>query len=115
MSILEDPEENDAKAKTIERPDNDELIRLRIENEALKAKMGKSIDVTVQHDAVVKSYAISLKVSEKGAVSIYGGGKFPVTVYPMFLLAILGISAEIQDFMVRESKSLAWTKSKPGV
>ena len=43
-----------------------ELERLRRENEALKRGREKGL---------------SLKVSEKGAVSIYGMGRFPVTLY----------------------------------
>jgi hypothetical protein len=43
-----------------------ELERLRKENEALKKGA---------------SSGIRMKVSEKGAVSIYGMGRFPVTLY----------------------------------
>jgi hypothetical protein len=43
-----------------------ELERLRAENEALK---GRSVGT------------ISLRVSEKGGVSVYGLGRFPVTLY----------------------------------
>jgi hypothetical protein len=42
-----------------------ELERLRAENEALKRPRGQ----------------MSLKVSEKGALSVYGMGRFPVTLY----------------------------------
>ena len=44
-----------------------ELERLRAENAKLKSK---------------DSAGLSLKVSEKGAVSLYGMGCFPVTLYP---------------------------------
>ena len=43
-----------------------ELARLRAENEALKQK---------------RNTAVSMKVSEKGGVSVYGLGRFPVTLY----------------------------------
>jgi hypothetical protein len=43
-----------------------ELERLKAENEALKNRGAK---------------AVSLKVSEKGGVSVYGLGRFPVTLY----------------------------------
>ena len=43
-----------------------EIERLRAENERLKNR---------------KSNVPSLKVSEKGAVSLYGVGRFPVTLY----------------------------------
>ena len=42
-----------------------ELERLKAENERLKRDRGR---------------AISLKVSEKGGVSVYGLGRFPVTL-----------------------------------
>jgi hypothetical protein len=45
-----------------------ELARLRAENEALKARQKTS-------------GALTFKVSEKGAVSVYGLGRFPVTLY----------------------------------
>ena len=44
-----------------------ELERLRAENEALKKPRSRG--------------ALSLKVSEKGGVSVYGLGRFPVTLY----------------------------------
>ena len=44
-----------------------ELERLRAENEQLKARRSAG--------------EISLRVSEKGAVSVYGLGRFPVTLY----------------------------------
>jgi len=43
-----------------------ELDRLRAENERLKTRSGRGV---------------SLKVSEKGGVSVYGLGRFPVTLY----------------------------------
>jgi hypothetical protein len=45
-----------------------ELARLRAENEALKAK-------------VAAKSTIKAKVSDKGAMSVYGLGRFPVTLY----------------------------------
>jgi hypothetical protein len=51
-----------------------ELERLRAENDRLKHK-----DVA----------GLSLKVSEKGAVSLYGMGRFPVTLYKEQWLRIL--------------------------
>ena len=43
-----------------------ELARLKAENERLKGERGRGV---------------SLKVSEKGGVSVYGLGRFPVTLY----------------------------------
>jgi ABC-type Fe3+-hydroxamate transport system substrate-binding protein len=64
-----------------------ELERLKRENEALreqtKAKPGQ----------------ISMKVSEKGAVSVYGLGRFPVTLYQEQWLKLLERSDEIREFI----------------
>jgi hypothetical protein len=62
----------------------DELERLRKENEALKKST---------------SSGIRMKVSEKGAVSIYGMGRFPVTLYKEQWLRLLAMSAEIRAFI----------------
>jgi hypothetical protein len=43
--------------------------------------------------------ALSLKVSEKGAVSIYGMGRFPVTLYYEQWLKLLGAAEEIRTFL----------------
>ena len=56
----------------------DELERLRKENEALRKGASSNI---------------RMKVSEKGAVSIYGMGRFPVTLYKeQWLIPILTLS-----------------------
>lgn len=69
---------------------NDELARLRKENEALK-KRGP---------------AVRMKVSEKGAVSVYGMGRFPVTLYKEQWLRLLDMSSEIRDFIAANESQL---------
>lgn len=76
-----------AKVETAEQ----ELARLRAENEALK----KSADDSWR-----------LKVSEKGALSIYGMGRFPVTLYKEQWLKILDRADEIRDYIRYNNKSL---------
>jgi hypothetical protein len=71
-----------------------ELERLREENTKLKSK-----------DAA----GLSLKVSEKGAVSLYGMGRFPVTLYKEQWLRILASAPEIETF-IRENDSKLKTK-----
>jgi hypothetical protein len=71
-----------------------ELERLRAENARLKSK-----DVG----------GLSLKVSEKGAVSLYGMGRFPVTLYKEQWLRIIASAAEIETF-IRENDSKLKTK-----
>lgn len=62
-----------------------ELERLRNENAALKK--GAATGTT-------------MKVSEKGAVSIYGMGRFPVTLYKEQWLKLLAMSDDIRAFIV---------------
>jgi hypothetical protein len=71
-----------------------ELERLREENAKLKSK---------------NSSGLSLKVSEKGAVSLYGMGRFPVTLYKEQWLRILA-SAPVIEAFIRENDSKLKTK-----
>ena len=63
-----------------------ELNRLKAENESLK-----------NSTAHVRS--LSLKISEKGAVSLYGLGRFPVTLYKEQWQKVLGAADEIKAFI----------------
>jgi hypothetical protein len=62
----------------------EELDRLRRENEALKKGASRGV---------------SLKVSEKGGVSVYGLGRFPVTLYKEQWTRLLDMSDEIRAFI----------------
>jgi hypothetical protein len=73
-----------------------ELERLRAENAELKQKRGGSV---------------SMKVSEKGAVSVYGLGRFPVTLYQEQWSKLLGMSDDIKTF-IEENKSKLKTKGE---
>ncbi len=68
-----------------------ELARLRAENEALK-KPARG-----QH---------FLKVSEKGALSVYGLGRFPVTLYREQWAKLLAMADEIKKFIEENDHSL---------
>ena len=61
-----------------------ELERLRTENERLKNRQTRGV---------------SLKVSEKGGVSVYGLGRFPVTLYKEQWTKLLGMADEIRAFL----------------
>lgn len=74
-----------------------ELQRLRAENEALKKTGGG------------RTGGISLKVSEKGALSVYGMGRFPVTLYKEQWLKLLDMNDQIREF-IRENDSRLKTK-----
>ncbi len=73
-----------------------ELERLRPENEALKRKTERGI---------------SLNVSAKGAVSLYGLGRFPVTLYKEQWTRVLDMTDEIREFIVEHDGELK-TKGK---
>jgi hypothetical protein len=68
-----------------------ELERLRSENSALKKGA---------------SGGIRMKVSEKGAVSVYGMGRFPVTLYKEQWLRLLDMSDEIRSFIAANQARL---------
>jgi hypothetical protein len=73
-----------------------ELERLKAENDALKKR---------------RSSAVSMKVSEKGAVSVYGLGRFPVTLYQEQWNKLLSMADEIKQFIADNRDRL---KSKEG-
>lgn len=73
-----------------------ELERLKRENEQLKA--GRA-----------RGGTLSLKVSQKGAVSLYGMGRFPVTLYKEQWQKLLGFGEEIKSF-IETNDSLLKTK-----
>lgn len=49
---------------------------------------------------------LTLKVSEKGALSLYGMGRFPVTLYREQWERLLGAEAEIREFIADHSDKL---------
>ncbi len=72
-----------------------ELERLKAENEQLKSQRGRPV---------------SLKVSEKGGVSVYGLGRFPVTLYKEQWTKLLAMADEIRSFIEENEPKL---KAKP--
>lgn len=68
-----------------------ELERLRRENAALKKGA---------------SEGVRMKVSEKGGLSIYGMGRFPVTLYKEQWLRLLNMSDEIRAFIAENEARL---------
>ncbi len=61
-----------------------ELERLRAENSALKKTSAKGL---------------SMKISEKGGLSVYGLGRFPVTLYKEQWTRLLDMAEEIRNFI----------------
>ena len=72
-----------------------ELERLRAENAALKGRTTRGI---------------SMKVSEKGGLSVYGLGRFPITLYKEQWSRLLEMSDDIRAFLKENDAAL---KTKP--
>ena len=72
---------------------NEELERLRAENQRLKQQG-------------TKAGSLSFRVSEKGAVSVYGLGRFPVTLYQEQWDKLLGQIDELRGFIEANRASL---------
>ena len=80
--------------KTPPRSDEEmkaELDRLRSENAALKKGAATGI---------------SMKVSEKGGLSVYGMGRFPITLYKEQWLKLLDMSDAIRSFIAANDAAL---------
>jgi hypothetical protein len=70
-----------------------EIARLRAENDAMRA-------------AKAKAGTLAVRVSAKGAVSIYGLGRFPVTLYQEQWSRLLAHGDEIKGFIKAHSAEL---------
>ncbi len=75
-------EEEDLKAQ---------LARLKAENESLKQRQTKGL---------------SLRVSEKGGLSVYGLGRFPVTLYKEQWARLLDMADDIRQFLKENDDKL---------
>jgi hypothetical protein len=69
----------------------EEMERLRAENERLRR---------------TASRGVTLKVSEKGGVSVYGLGRFPVTLYQEQWTKLLDMADDIRAFIRDNAGSL---------
>ena len=74
-----------------------ELARLKAENERLKGQQARGT---------------GMKVSEKGALSVYGLGRFPVTLYKEQWTKLLAMADDIKAFLEEHDAQL---KTKEGV
>lgn len=73
-----------------------ELEKLRAENAALKKG---------------SSRGLSLKVSPKGGLSLYGMGRFPVTLYKEQWLKLLDMGDQIREFIKSNENELKTKES----
>ena len=75
-----------------------QLAEARAESAALKARLVKAT-----------TRRLVLKVSDKGAVSLYGMGRFPVTLYRQQWEKVLDYHQDIRDF-IKDNDTLLTTK-----
>ena len=68
-----------------------ELERVKSENQVLKARSERRV---------------SMKVSEKGGLSVYGLGRFPVTLYQEQWLKLLDLADDIRAFIKENEAKL---------
>ena len=78
----------------------DELERLQAENQALK-------------DAKTARTSLSVKLSKKGAFSVYGLGRFPTTLYREQWERLFAFQSSIEDLMAETPESMQSTKDNP--
>jgi hypothetical protein len=93
-SLLHTPDSTTVLRAMSDEDLKEELEKLRAENERLKQK---------------GSRASSLKVSEKGGVSVYGLGRFPVTLYKEQWAKLLDMADDIRAF-IKENEPRLKTK-----
>ena len=72
-----------------------EIARLKAENERLQRRIG-----------------LSVRKSEKGAVSVYGLGRWPFTLYKEQWLKLLAIADEIRAFIADHDSELSAKEDK---
>ena len=77
----------------------EQIAALQAENERLRA-------------AAVRASTISCKVGEKGGLSVYGLGRFPVTLYKGQWLRLLAASEQISQFISANNELLAEKPAK---
>ena len=87
---------------TEESPDQ-KLARLEAENKALREQVEQR-----------RSGQLRLKVSEKGALSVYGLGRFPVTLYKEQWLRLLDFTDEIKSFLKENDRQLKAKQQSAG-
>lgn len=71
------------------------LARLEAENRALKDQIEQR-----------KPGQLRLKISEKGGLSVYGLGRFPVTLYKEQWTRLLDHADEIKNFLQKNDQQL---------
>ena len=82
------------------KKEQDDLATLQEQIATLKAELKEKKKNTPK--------ALSMKVSQKGALSVYGLGRFPVTLYPGQMQRLLSIKEEIETFIDDNKASFSY-------
>jgi len=90
---------NNLEGAMAEETAEQKLARLEAENKALKDQIEQR-----------KPGQLRLKISEKGGLSVYGLGRFPVTLYKEQWKRLLEHAEEIKSFLEQHEQQL---KTKP--
>jgi len=77
------------------------MARLEAENRVLKEQMER------------RSGQLRLKISEKGGLSVYGLGRFPVTLYKEQWIRLLDQADEIKEFLKDNDQQLKVKQTAP--
>lgn len=66
-------------------------------------------------EAPTKAGKLTLKVGEKGGISLYGTGRFPVTQYAESWVKILDMADEIRAFIAENQDVLSFKNGIPSM
>lgn len=78
---------------------------------AKKSRLEQDLEAAqAENKSLKKERPITLKVSQKGGVSLYGLGRFPVTLYREQWLRVCDMADEIREFIAASAGKL---KSRP--
>jgi hypothetical protein len=75
-------------------PNSEEITMSEPSYEELKAKVAE-----LEKQTTKRTGAMEFRVSEKGGVSVYGLGRFPVTLYYEQWTRLLGASEDLKKFL----------------
>lgn len=82
------------------------------EQDAFREQLAADLAAARRSTESVGSLA-GVKVSKKGAVSIYGFGQWPLTAYPSNMLKLLNNADMLRQWIAEHANELNWKKDAP--
>lgn len=80
--------------------------------EQMQAQIQALMARNAELEAALPKPKTAIKVSAKGAISVYGLGRFPVTLYMSQWQALFEKKQEIEDFIIANASQLAVKEGK---